>query len=257
MPPLDTKVGQNYIDEIIKSLGGVDFVIFDNVMSLIGGNMKEEDAWADTLPWIRSLTKRSIGQLWLHHTGHDKSHAYGTSTREWQLDTVALMESVERPGADIAFTLTFSKSRERTPVNRAEFEPATVTLEGDAWASSGASKAKPRCKAPSPSAQAFYQALTDAIATKGTPRVTRDDWKAVCRSRGLLNEGNAHSARSALSKYRLELIAAKWVGVDGDEVWALEGENETDARQLRNRPASIDAQPAHPPRNHSATAAHP
>jgi hypothetical protein len=35
--------------------------------------MKDEEPWQDTLPWIRSLTNRSIGQLWVHHTGHEET----------------------------------------------------------------------------------------------------------------------------------------------------------------------------------------
>jgi hypothetical protein len=75
--PLNTKEGRMYINDEIARLGGVDFIIFDNIMSLISGDMKEEESWRQTLPWIRRLTRRSIGQMWLHHTGHDESHSYG------------------------------------------------------------------------------------------------------------------------------------------------------------------------------------
>jgi hypothetical protein len=256
MPPLNIKIGQNYVDAKIAEIGGVDFVVFDNVQSLIPGNMKEEDDWAAALPWIKSLTKRRIGQLWFHHTGHDTSHGYGTSTREWQLDTVGLMEKVDRPGADIAFALKFSKTRQKTPANRLDYEPVTVLLENDAWSCSGASKSPPAKKPPSPKAQAFYHALTDALAAKGAARVTSDEWKASCLNRGLLNEADAHSARSLMSKYRLELIAANWVCVDDNEV-GLGAADETVAGRLRNHRATVEAQPAQPSRNHSATAPQP
>jgi hypothetical protein len=45
------------------------------------------------------------------------------------------METIERPEADIAFNLKFPKARERTPDNRADFDPAVITLAGDAWKS--------------------------------------------------------------------------------------------------------------------------
>lgn len=122
LPPLNSFEGQEFINGIIDKIGGVDFIFFDNIMSLLSGDVKEEFPWTDTLPWAKRLTQRSIGQCWVHHTGVDQSRSYGTSTREWQLDTVALMEAVERPGADIAFTIKFSKARERVPHNRADFE---------------------------------------------------------------------------------------------------------------------------------------
>ncbi len=39
MPPLNTPEGQAFIDAIIERIGGVDLVIFDNVMSLIVGDI--------------------------------------------------------------------------------------------------------------------------------------------------------------------------------------------------------------------------
>ncbi len=41
---------------------------------------------------MQSLTKRRIDSMWINHTGHNKSPSYGTSTREWQLDTVKVQE---------------------------------------------------------------------------------------------------------------------------------------------------------------------
>lgn len=135
MPALNTAAGQRFIDRIIEAIGGVDLVIFDNIQALLTGDMKDEEPWQHTLPWVRELTRRKIGQLWVHHTGHDESHSYGTKTREWQLDTVMLLERVERPDADISFRLTFTKARERYADNRADFEPALITLVDDAWTS--------------------------------------------------------------------------------------------------------------------------
>ena len=53
---------------MLKRIGRVDFIFFDNIMSLIAGDMKEEEGWRQALPWIKSLTKRAIGQVWMHHT---------------------------------------------------------------------------------------------------------------------------------------------------------------------------------------------
>ena len=137
LEPLNTPAGQAFVDQTIAQVGGVDLVIFDNVMSLISGDMKDEEGWSQTLPWAKTLTKRGIGQVWVHHTGHDKTRSYGTSTREWQLDTVIVLEAAERPDTDIAFNLQFRKARERTPENRDDFADAIVTLERDCWRTEG------------------------------------------------------------------------------------------------------------------------
>ena len=99
----------------------------------------------EILPYVRSMTRRSIGQIWFHHTGHDESRSYGTKAREWQMDIVALMERVDLPGADLAFTLKFTKAREtdarensrlrsgRDVDQRRGVQLTTATAEEGAW----------------------------------------------------------------------------------------------------------------------------
>src|SRR5579859_4397407 len=50
MPPLNAAEGQRFIDSIIAGLGGIDFVIFDNIQALLIGDMKDEESWQQTLP---------------------------------------------------------------------------------------------------------------------------------------------------------------------------------------------------------------
>jgi hypothetical protein len=107
--PLNTKAGQitlwNLIKEVQQRSGQkLDFIVLDSIMALLLGDMKEEDAWRDTQPLILGLTKLEIGQLWVHHTGHDTTRGYGTKTREWQVDTVMHLDAAERPETDVSFT---------------------------------------------------------------------------------------------------------------------------------------------------------
>lgn len=133
--PLNTAEGQRYIEMLIDRKGPFDIIIFDNIQALLAGEMKEEEQWAKVLPWVRSLTRRSIGQVWFHHTGHDEAKGYGSKAREWQMDFVALMERIQAGDADIALQMTFTKARERTPENRADFEPVVMSLRGSRWGS--------------------------------------------------------------------------------------------------------------------------
>ena len=221
--PLNTPEGQAFIEEQIKRIGGVDLIEFDNVISLLAGNMKETEQWAATMPWVKSLTRRNIGQIWLHHT-NEENKTYGDKTREWQMDTVILGEEVKRSDTDVSFQITFTKARERTPANRAAFADIKVALVDDHWTTEPVTtvvKAKL-----SPQAQKFFEALRDATigneANKmfGCPAASLEDWRAECVKRGLLDKGK-DSARSLLSKYRLELITKNWIACNDTMAWIL------------------------------------
>jgi hypothetical protein len=200
MPPLNTEEGGAFINVVIDAIGGIDEIIFDNVQALTTGDQREEVGWNAILPWIRSLTLRKIGQIWAHHTGHENTRSYGTKTREWQMDTVILMEPVDRPDADIAFSLKFTKARERRPDNRADFEPAIIILSGDSWSSErgivGTTKRTKKDR--------VLEILEDAIARHGevppanqnippdTPCVTEKLWRERCEM-GCISEGSPDS----------------------------------------------------------------
>jgi hypothetical protein len=132
--PLNMIEGQVWMDRTIDEINP-EFIFFDNIQSLIVGDMKDEESWTATLPWIKRLTHRSIGQEWIHHTGHDESRSYGTKTREWQLDTVCTLKAVEHAAAFISFELTFPKARNRKQANMADFDNVRIVLLEDAWTS--------------------------------------------------------------------------------------------------------------------------
>jgi hypothetical protein len=225
--PLNTPQGQASIEKIIAEIGGCDFVIFDNVMSLISGSMVDEEAWAQTLPWVKSLTKRCMGQLWVHHTGHDETKGYGTKTREWQMDIVIHLTAVEHDDTDVSFRLEFRKARERRPDNRADFDTVNVRLLHGRWEGDAPPAAQP-AKA-SPAAMKYLQALQNVIGDGERPKSKRlhglhavhnDDWKAECELLGLLDpEGSKNSQRAKFSKYRTELVIANLVACEGAYTW--------------------------------------
>jgi hypothetical protein len=228
MPPLNTVEGQKFIDRHIEAVGGVDLVIFDNIRALLLGDMKDEEPWQQTLPWVRELTRRNIGQIWVHHTGHDETRSYGTKTREWQLDSAILLERVERPELDIAFTLSFTKARERTPENRLDFEPALIMLSNDHWSSErgnvtiNARTAKDRA----------LEVLGDTLARHGkvpapdthippdVPCVTEKLWRDSCE-KGCISEGSSDAARMAFSRAAKKLLSRGVIGKWGDWVWIV------------------------------------
>src|SRR5688572_13410469 len=111
MPPLDSPEGLKWLMALLDAIGGVDFVVFDNLMCLTLGDLREETTWATLKPVVLELTKRRIGQLWVHHTGHDKSRAYGSKTFQWMMDVVLQGDAVSgHADADVAFKLDFHKA---------------------------------------------------------------------------------------------------------------------------------------------------
>jgi hypothetical protein len=224
--PLDDARGRLAIDNEIARMGGADLVIFDNIMALLGGDMRDEESWRKTLDWQKSLTRRHIGQLWIHHTGHDESKGYGTKTREWQMDTVIALESVERPETDVSFQLTFKKARERTPDTRTDFVDVRAALINNRWVFETVTEASSR--QPSPLGAQFLKALTNVIASddvviyRGERAARLDAWRRECVTLGILDPGaKPDSARSLLSKHRRELIQCRQIACHEDLTWLI------------------------------------
>jgi hypothetical protein len=232
MPPFDTKAGQDWLDTFVDRIGGIDFIIFDNFMSLCVSDLRDEEGWQALKPYVLSLTKRRIGQLWLHHVGHDKSKLYGTKTREWHMDTVMLGEAAVAPGAEVAFKLTFTKARRRKPSNRADFETVQVELREGHWSSSAAEPGgtnKPR--ALPAAAKIALEELRRCIDHEGevmpsATNIPRDHrgirvskWRDRCYSAGISTGEKEGTRRQAFGRAKEKLIAEKIVGAWEEWAW--------------------------------------
>jgi AAA domain len=239
LQPLSTEVGRKQIETFIAARGSFDLILFDNIMSLIGGDMKDEESWRNTIPWQHSLTKRNIGQIWLHHMGHDTTRSYGTKTREWQMDTVILAESVARDDTDVSFKITFTKARERTPETRDDFSDKNIWLVGDKWNSDGAIAAAK--KKLTDKEQSFYKALVDATigneANKmfGHPAASLKLWRSYCVRLGLItgheqqgdnvvslrNDPEYKRGITKFNDYKLALISKGWIACNETMAWVM------------------------------------
>jgi hypothetical protein len=227
--PLNTQEGQEYINSVINRIGGVDFIIFDNIMSLISGSMKEEEAWSETLPWIKSLTKRRIGQLWIHHTGINESRGYGTDTKNWQFDTVMLMERNQGSQADISFNLKFQKCRRRTPSTRQYYEETTIELRDNEWTRTTAPET---AKKLTNRDQRAYQVLLNVICEKGekvipkrdmSPRhvVNLSQWREELKRASVTSNDKPNSERSQWKAIHESLAIKGVIGIYDNKVWCV------------------------------------
>ncbi len=234
LEPLNTEAGQKFLLSMIEALGGVDLVIFDNVVALLAGDQREELSWTATQPLIAELTRRHIGQLWLDHAGHNSDRQYGSSTKSWRFDAVGLLtplpEEKLQPN-QTAFALSFDhpgKARRRTPDNWRDFVPQVIRLAGDEWQSDAVAGGG-KVEKLSPLARAFLGAFHDAVVCSPVPRqATREAWFAECVRLGLAEPvpANATAAgrRTITAKFRTYLAtlkAAGMIGVDGETVFDL------------------------------------
>jgi hypothetical protein len=60
---LNTAEGQLWISALIKKLGGIDLIIFDNIMSLIAGDMKDEDARGAVAATLHQVEEQAAQRL--------------------------------------------------------------------------------------------------------------------------------------------------------------------------------------------------
>jgi hypothetical protein len=203
-------------------------VFFDGRMCLLTGDMKDEIPWAETMPLVLTLTRMSIAQIWLDHTGHATDRIYGSKVKEWQMDVVLLLEEVEQPDedADICVRLKFIKARRRRSDTRSDFATAMATLKGDHWQSACVANGDNtrRTKVP-PQAMLFLKALSAAVkrSPDGPGRTTRDRWMAECIRRNLVEKPEDDDDRATKSRktyaFRsalMKLQAAGKVIADGD-----------------------------------------
>jgi hypothetical protein len=134
-PPLNDKRGVAWFTQVLQAYRP-HLVVFDSIMALVGGVMMEEESWQPMRTFVRWLSAKHVAQIWLHHTGHDGSHSYGTKTREWEMDSVLALRRVdqEADGANepaARAEMEFTKARLRTPKTWAQFKAATIVFDGD------------------------------------------------------------------------------------------------------------------------------
>jgi AAA domain len=218
--PLSTPTGQTQMNAVIEHIGGIDGAIFDNNMSLIGGDMKDGEPWRKTLPFVLSLTARNIGQLWLHHTGHDESRSYGDKTKEWMMDTTMFFEDAST--SDVSAKLVFRKARERTPQTRADFEPLDFSLTDGVWVYTAGSATKKHQL--TPLQMKFLEAFHNVPAVTWDKKrcISIKAWKIECRTLGLIDDDKPDNGRARFSQNRIALITANYIGCNGDHAWMVE-----------------------------------
>ena len=233
MPPLNTEEGRQWMDSFIEKTGPLDLIIFDNLQALLIGDMKDEEQWAEILPWAKSLTRRAIGQVWFHHTGHDEGKSYGSKAREWQMDVVILMERIQDlPKGELWFSIKFTKARERNQDNLEDFEEITIRLVSGQWSATvgGATSAWK----PSGNSKTVFDALIQVLAREGktppannyVPPHTPCVSEALVRDHAFKMMGNGETKvkNQAIKRGFDKLVDKRWLGRWDGQLWAIKTE---------------------------------
>ena len=213
MPPFDTPEGQKWLNSFIQRFGPFDFINFDNIMSLCSTPMTDEESWQVLKAYVLSLSHRRIGQLWIHHTGHDKTRAYGTKTREWHMDTVIIGEKAGTL-ADVSMILRFDKARRRKPSNQGDFESVQIQLKNGAWSCS--EPVDVPTGRPNKSEEIALEALRHALADfdEGVPV---NEWRKRALEFGISKSSNEESRRAAFRRAITGLVnSGKVMKLDGE-----------------------------------------
>lgn len=230
--PLDTEEGQTWILSVVEAVGA-ELIVFDNLMTLVTGSLKDDETWKLVLPLAKKLSAQRVAQIWVHHTGHDASRFYGSRTIIWQMTAAIHLEKVADLDTPIGFKLSFQKARGRRAETLSEYEDSTITFDGHDWQVTYQS---PRNPLRSAIEQQFFDALVVALDGHGeqlpnTPDYPRrrgvhvDRWKDECRRRGLLDpksqaeQRSKDAERAYFNKYKLKLFERNVARQHDHRVW--------------------------------------
>jgi hypothetical protein len=200
-----------------------DAIIFDSIMCLLSGVMSDEESWTPAKHLVRRITSKRIGQMWLHHTGHDGTKSYGTKTREWEMDTTVRLAFADDNREAIA--LEFQKARLRTPQNHEQFKARTLSRGPDGW-TFDAMSGKPMDGRKSAEVIKLKHAIVDAysrlsdgvepttgFASQKVRKVAADDLRDEVKRRGFLDlkektGGMTNASRLLYHRAKTDLIAS-------------------------------------------------
>ena len=229
MRPLNTPAGKAFILAYVELIGGVDIIALDNLMSLLVGELKEPASWQNVLELVAELSRRNIGQVWINHTGHDASKSYGDKTRDWRMTSTIYLTKIERLGTDVSFELKFGKARERTPLNRDDFQTVNIALVNDTWVCSAAIANQTPPQPGTVEAKCLdllHEALNDEDGVtehRGQRAIAIEVWRTRCERGGVCAASSEKAMQTIFNRARRKLASSNVIGCDEELglVWVL------------------------------------
>jgi RecA-family ATPase len=229
MPPLNRPDGEKWLLKQIELIKP-HLIGFDSVMSLLIGPMSEEESWAPMKRIVRQISSRRIGQIWMHHTGHDASKSFGTKTREWEMDTVIRLTKEEEGDG---LLLEFTKARLRKPETKEQFDAKTISLGPTGWTWSGGGVGTHRKRTEHEQIKAailtvYGQLADDVEPTSGfdgalVRKIKTNTLRDMVKTRGYLDTkdtgGLTGAARMKFTRAKADLIATQALIENEGLIW--------------------------------------
>jgi hypothetical protein len=145
MPPLNTDKGEAWLWRKIEATEP-DAICFDSLFCLAIGDMRDEESWSRLHTLSLKITAKRIAQAWVHHTGHNADHGYGSKVKEWGMTAVLALKANEKKTESARaphVQMSFDKARERNEKNWTAFASQEIAYTAaDGWAITGAPAAK-------------------------------------------------------------------------------------------------------------------
>jgi hypothetical protein len=237
--PLDTEDGLRWLMREIEAVKP-SFITFDSIMYLTVGAMAEDKPWKPTSDLINRITGLQIGQMWLHHTGHDAMRGFGTKTREWGMDLVVRLDRNGRATEDSVesdpIALRFLKTRHKTPETRDDYRDIEIVYGPGGWRVIGPAKSEGERK-PSDvqvlkhAIGDIYDRLADTVEPSGAIngykllKVKADRLREELKDSGYLDQDDGgrvtDAARKRYERTKRELLAAKDFREESGMIWRI------------------------------------
>jgi hypothetical protein len=235
IPPFNTPDGEQWLWREIGRINP-DLIVFDSIMCLTAGELGDEKAWLIIKPLIRKITSRRIAQIWLHHTGHNKDQSFGTKTREWEMDTVIILN---KPDDDVeagCIELRFNKARLRMRHDDPDFANIRIARREDGWRRMGEATSKPgKVSNDRTQISRFFLEVYDYLADdvtaspghdgKSVRKVTVDAIREEMKSRGILDLDDkgavTANSRQQFSRAKNDLFASKVLTEKEKLIWRI------------------------------------
>ena len=181
MPPLNEEDGEKWLMREIDLIKP-DLIIFDSIMCLLSGVMSEEESWGPVKHLVRRITSKKIGQIWLHHTGHDGPRVTAPRPASGRWTPLCGWPSPTTTTKPLRWS--FARRAFARPQNHEQFKARTLSRGPDGW-SFDAMSGKPMDGRRSAEVTKLKHAIVDAYSRlTATCRDDRVRWPACQEGRG-------------------------------------------------------------------------
>jgi len=235
MRPLNFDEGEAWLLKAIEAFRP-EVIVYDSIAFLTLIDLKKAEEWTRVRELMNRITASKIGQILTHHTGYEGTRSYGDATKEWNQETVILLNKPE-PGATAPgkVVMNFGKARNRTDKTAHLFRDLTIKRHDTGWGVEGEAQKDAKPATLNLRMQHFFLECLDRLADKaeasvgfkGEPvrKVRLPELLAEMIDRGHVNRGDKgqipSTERSRFNRAK-DALMNKSITEKGGLVWRIE-----------------------------------